>query len=146
MKGCDNVLVAGSSWPKDEDIFIDYFNRHPEMKLILAPHEIHEAHLHSIRTKLKRPYVLYSQATEQSAVNADCLIIDCFGLLSSMYPYGRMAYVGEDSVPEYIISRRLRFMEFLLFSVLIITALRKPGILFPCAEALRFRNLRLLNG
>lgn len=94
VKGCDKVLVAGSSWPKDEDIFIDYFNRHPEMKLILAPHEIHEAHLHSIRTKLKRPYVLYSQATEQSAANSDCLIIDCFGLLSSMYPYGRMAYVG----------------------------------------------------
>ncbi|MEG0948768.1 MAG: glycosyltransferase N-terminal domain-containing protein [Bacteroidales bacterium] len=88
------VLVAGSSWPKDEDILIDHFNRHPEMKLIIAPHEIHESHIAEIIGKLKRPYVRYSAITEQNAAQAECLIIDCIGLLSSIYRYGEAAYIG----------------------------------------------------
>lgn len=88
------VLVAGSSWPKDEDIFIDYFNRHPELYLIIAPHEIHESHITEIMGKLKRPTVRYTQANEESAAKAHCLIVDCFGLLSSIYQYGEMAYIG----------------------------------------------------
>lgn len=89
-----NVLVAGSSWPKDEDIFIDYFNRHPELRLIIAPHEIHEGHISDIIGKLKRPFVRYSQTDENAVATADCLIIDCFGLLSSIYQYGQFAYIG----------------------------------------------------
>ena len=89
-----NVLVAGSSWPKDEDIFIDYFNRHPELRLIIAPHEIHEGHISDIIGKLKRPFVRYSQTDENAVATADCLIIDCFGLLSSIYRYGEIAYIG----------------------------------------------------
>ena len=89
-----NVLVAGSSWPKDEDIFIDYFNRHPELRLIIAPHEIHEGHISDIIGKLKRTFVRYSQTDENAAATADCLIIDCFGLLSSIYQYGQIAYIG----------------------------------------------------
>ncbi len=88
------VFVAGSSWPPDEEIFIDYFNRHPEMKLIIAPHVIGESHLAEIVGRLKRPYVRYTQATEENVKQADCLIIDCFGLLSSIYRYGEIAYVG----------------------------------------------------
>lgn len=88
------TLVAGSSWPKDEDIIIDYFNKHPEMKLIIAPHEIHEDHLQNIVSKLKRPSIKYSTATEENVKDKDCLIIDCFGLLSSIYRYGNLAYIG----------------------------------------------------
>ena len=88
------VLVVGSSWPKDEDIFIDYFNRHPELHLIIAPHEIHESHITEILGKLKRPTVRYTQTDEAEAATADCLIVDCFGLLSSIYQYGQMAYIG----------------------------------------------------
>jgi len=88
------VLVAGSTWPQDEDILIDYFNNHPEMKLIIAPHEIHEDHLQSILSKIKRPVIKYSLATEENIKENDCLIIDCFGLLSSIYKYGNMAYIG----------------------------------------------------
>ena len=88
------VLIAGSSWPKDEDIFIDYFNRHPELRLIIAPHEIHESHITEILGKLKRPTVRYTQTDEAEAATADCLIVDCFGLLSSIYQYGQMAYIG----------------------------------------------------
>lgn len=88
------TLVAGSSWPQDEAIFIDYFNRHPEMKLIIAPHEIHEEHLQHIQSLLKRPFVRFSQANEENIAGKDCVIIDCFGLLSSIYRYGEVAYVG----------------------------------------------------
>ena len=88
------TLVAGSSWQPDEDLFIDYFNRHPEMRLIIAPHVIDENHLVEIIGKLKRPYVRYTRADEQNIRKADCLIIDCFGLLSSIYRYGEIAYIG----------------------------------------------------
>lgn len=88
------TLVAGSSWPKDEDIFVEYFNSHPNLKLIIAPHEIHEAHLSYIESILKRPSIRYSKATAENAGQFDCLIIDTFGLLSSLYRYGEIAYVG----------------------------------------------------
>lgn len=89
------TLVAGSSWPKDEDIFIEYFNNNPELKLIIAPHEIHEAHLNYIESILKRPSIRYTEALKNNDVqNVDCLIIDTFGLLSSLYRYGQVAYVG----------------------------------------------------
>lgn len=91
---CPLVLVAGSSWAPDEDLIIPYFNAHPGMKIILAPHVISEDHLHQIESKLKRPFVRYTEATEENVKQADCLIINCFGLLSSIYRYGDIAYVG----------------------------------------------------
>ena len=92
--GVPLVLVAGSSWAPDEDIIIPYFNSHPGMKLVLAPHVIGEDHLRQIEGKLRRPSLRYSQATEENVSQADCLIVDCFGLLSSIYRYGHFAYVG----------------------------------------------------
>ena len=92
-KGC-KVFVAGSSWQPDEDIFISFFNDHPDWKLIIAPHVIGEDHLAYILDKLQMKAVRYTQATEQTAAEARCLIIDCFGLLSTIYRYGEIAYVG----------------------------------------------------
>lgn len=94
FKGEHTVFVAGSSWPPDEDLIIPYFNRHPELKLIMAPHVIGENHLCEIESKLQRPSLRYSEATPENISQADCLIIDCFGLLSSIYRYGEIAYVG----------------------------------------------------
>ena len=94
FKGNSLVMVAGSSWEPDEELFLEYFNAHPEMKLIIAPHVIDENHLVQIISKLERPYVRYSKADETNVANADCLIIDCFGLLSSIYRYGEIAYIG----------------------------------------------------
>lgn len=90
----EKTFVAGSSWAPDEDIFIPYFNAHPEMKLIIAPHVIDESHLKEIMSKLHRPAVRYTHATAENIRQADCLIIDCFGLLSSIYRYGEIAYIG----------------------------------------------------
>ena len=94
FKGDALTLVAGSSWGPDEDIIISYFNAHPEMKLVIAPHVVSDSHLKEIESKLKRPFVRYTQATEESVQQADCLIIDCYGLLSSIYRYGEISYVG----------------------------------------------------
>lgn len=88
------TLVAGSSWPPDEALFIPYFNAHPELKLIIAPHEIHEEHLRAIEAQLQRPSVRLSRAGVQGIEGKDCVIIDCFGLLSSVYRYGQAAYIG----------------------------------------------------
>ena len=110
--GLEGVFVAGSSWPPDEDIFIKYFNEHPEWKLIIAPHVIGEDHLQQIISKLSIPeqtsspsgevgrgvggrrVVRFTQTTREEAAKADTLIIDCFGLLSSIYNYGDVAYIG----------------------------------------------------
>lgn len=88
------VLIAGSSWPEDEALLIPYFNAHPDLKLILAPHEIHEAHLAAIETRLTRPALRLSRADADTAAGVDCLIVDSFGLLSSIYRYARIAYIG----------------------------------------------------
>ena len=88
------VFVAGSSWQPDEDIFIRYFNEHKDWKLIIAPHVISEDHLQQILSKLNLKTVRYTQTTPEAVAEAQCLIIDCFGLLSSIYHYGEVAYVG----------------------------------------------------
>ena len=88
------IFVAGSSWQPDEEIFIKYFNEHPDWKLIIAPHVIGESHLQQIIKQLDMPVARYTQTTPEEARNARCLIIDCFGLLSSIYNYGTVSYVG----------------------------------------------------
>lgn len=88
------TFVAGSSWGPDEDIFIRYFNERHDWRLIIAPHVINEEHLQQILSKLQRKTVRYTQTTPEEAAQAECLIIDCFGLLSSIYNYGDVAYVG----------------------------------------------------
>ena len=89
------VFVAGSSWPPDEEIFIRFFNEHKDWRLLIAPHVIAEEHLKLILSLIKgKKVVRYTQTTPEEAAGADVLIIDCFGLLSSMYNYGDVAYVG----------------------------------------------------
>ena len=98
------TFVAGSSWPPDEEIFIRYFREHPEWKLIIAPHVIDESHLQQIEHQLAGFDVVRYTKADNTAFGESCaphepakpraLIIDCFGLLSSIYHYGDVAYVG----------------------------------------------------
>ncbi|RGS48539.1 3-deoxy-D-manno-octulosonic acid transferase [Segatella copri] len=89
------VFVAGSSWPPDENIFIPFFNEHKDWRLLIAPHVIAEEHLKLILSLINgKKVVRYTQTTPEEAAEADVLIIDCFGLLSSMYNYGDVAYIG----------------------------------------------------
>ncbi len=93
-----HVFVAGSSWPPDEDIFLRYFNgEHAGWKLIIAPHVIGEDHLKTILQAaggLKAVRYTDCEKDMAKADGADILIVDCFGLLSSIYRYGTVAYVG----------------------------------------------------
>ena len=93
-KGDKLILIAGSSWPEDENIIIPFFNSHPDVKLIIAPHEIHREHLLYIQSLLSRPSIRLSEMDIDSMQTNDCLIIDSFGLLSSIYRYGHVAYIG----------------------------------------------------
>lgn len=91
------VFIAGSSWQPDEDIFIKYFNEHRDWKLVIAPHVIGEDHLQQIEKLLEgRKVVRYTDVSENSKdlENAEALIINCFGLLSSIYNYAGVTYVG----------------------------------------------------
>ncbi len=88
------TFVAGSSWSPDEEIFIEYFNQHPQWKLIIAPHVVNKEHISAIKNKVKGRVVLYSEINKGDIETADCLVIDCYGLLSSIYQYGDVTYVG----------------------------------------------------
>ncbi len=89
------LLVAGSTWSADEDLLIDYFNRTPNLKLVIAPHEVDVEHIQSICEKIKRPFLRYSQREEYAEnYEYDCLLVDQIGLLSSLYTYADIAYIG----------------------------------------------------
>ena len=91
------VFIAGSSWQPDEEIFIKYFSEHRDWKMVIAPHVIGEDHLQQIEKLLEgRKVVRYSDVSENSKAleDAEALIINCFGLLSSIYHYADVTYVG----------------------------------------------------
>ena len=88
------TLFAGSSWEPDEEFLIPFFNSTPEMKMVVAPHEISPERIAGIKEKLKRKTILYSEATPETAAEADCLIIDCYGILSKCYRFASVAYIG----------------------------------------------------
>lgn len=104
FKGNKKAFIAGSSWQPDEEIFIPYFQSHDDWQLIIAPHVIGEDHLRQIEqllSKCGRKAVRYSQLQKGSVADAAAmskgsaeLIIDCFGLLSSIYRYADVTYVG----------------------------------------------------
>ena len=100
FKGNNKCFIAGSSWQPDEEIFIPWLNEHQDWKVVIAPHVIGEEHLQQIEHMLEgRKVVRYSTIEGQkpsanTIESADVLIIDCFGLLSSIYHYADVTYVG----------------------------------------------------
>jgi len=87
-------LVIGSSWADDEELLAKYINNNPSYKYILAPHEIDSSHLEAIESLLKEPSQRFSDFRENSNADAVVLIIDNIGMLSSIYQYADMAYIG----------------------------------------------------
>ncbi|WP_462318963.1 3-deoxy-D-manno-octulosonic acid transferase [Marinilabilia sp.] len=96
VKNADLVVVAGSTWPADEDILIRYLNQSPTgVKMIIAPHEVHEAHIQQIESKLSVSSFRYTQAAEtDDPASLRVMIVDTIGLLSAIYRYGQVAYIG----------------------------------------------------
>ena len=91
----EKVIVAGSTWPKDEELLIEYIKQNSQKaKLIIVPHEIDASHIQSIFQSLTVETVLYSHNQKVNPQNARVLIVDTIGLLSSIYRYGHIAYIG----------------------------------------------------
>ena len=101
-EGSQRVIVAGSTWPKDEALLVRYLNEHPDTKLVLVPHEIDEAHLDYLFNLQKGRFVRYTavmhdipaESRKNILQKAQVLLIDTIGLLSSIYQYGQVAYIG----------------------------------------------------
>lgn len=91
-----HVLVAGSTWPKDEALLIDYINNQAfeNEKFIFAPHNINKQEINNLVKKLEKKALLFSNANIDNVSEAEVLIIDSIGLLTSVYYYGSVAYVG----------------------------------------------------
>ncbi|PVW14351.1 3-deoxy-D-manno-octulosonic acid transferase [Marixanthomonas spongiae] len=88
-------VVCGSTWPEDEAVLLEYMNLAPEeVKFIVAPHNIDHAKIEQFRKKLKPASVLFSEKEGQRLQEFSVLIIDTVGLLSKIYSYADIAYVG----------------------------------------------------
>jgi len=94
VKNAPEVIVAGSTWPKDEKLLVSYLKQHPDVKLVLVPHEVHASHISGISGLLDGRFVRYSEATSDNVKTTNCLVVDVIGVLSSIYRYANVAYIG----------------------------------------------------
>ncbi|MBI5218172.1 MAG: polysaccharide pyruvyl transferase family protein [Bacteroidia bacterium] len=91
------TVIAGSTWEKDEELLVKYINPLPgskTIKFIIAPHEIKPANIDRIYSSVKKKVLKFSGADETRVENCDVMIIDNIGMLSSLYKYGDIAYIG----------------------------------------------------
>lgn len=95
FKGNSKCFVAGSSWPEDEEILVDYINNNSStLKYVIAPHNIKKEHINNLKKSITKTVVLYSEI-EQTTINSyDVLLVDTIGLLTKIYSYADIAYVG----------------------------------------------------
>lgn len=94
FKGNASLIVAGSTWKPDEELLIEFINQNKDIKFIIAPHEVTGTNINRIHQLLKRPAILFSNINNYEIDNFQVLIIDSIGLLSSLYRYGNIAYIG----------------------------------------------------
>ncbi len=89
------VLIAGSTWPKDEELILSLLNDFKfSFKLIIAPHEIHEIRIRDLVAKTKGKAIRYSNADNEQLNSYQILIIDTIGILSQLYQYAFVSYIG----------------------------------------------------
>lgn len=102
-EGARSTIIVGSSWSVDEDVYIDWINKQKDVKVIIAPHQFDASRLTRMQQRINNSMLWskYQSIAVPSSDNAmsrlqkvKCLIIDGFGLLSSIYRYGDIAYVG----------------------------------------------------
>ena len=95
FKDHKTCVVAGSTWPEDETLLIDYINSSKEgTKFIIAPHNMDLNQIKSVVKQLKKPTVLYSNYTTETLKDKTVFIVDTIGLLSKIYSYANIAYIG----------------------------------------------------
>lgn len=94
FKGNSLLIVAGSTWKPDEELLAAFINQSVDIKFIIAAHEVSVANINRIHQLLKKPAISFSKVSETEIDKFDVLIIDSVGLLSSLYRYGDVAYIG----------------------------------------------------
>lgn len=88
-------LVAGSTWPEDEKIIVDYINQTKhDLKLIIAPHTIKPTPIETLKSSLQKKVSMYSSMETEELEKSQVLIVDTIGLLTKIYAYAQFAYVG----------------------------------------------------
>lgn len=95
FKNNQTTIVIGSSWPKDEELLVNYINQSSnEVKFIIAPHNIKEEQISSLTSSIKKKTVLFSEKENQNLGEFQVFIIDTIGILTKIYSYADIAYVG----------------------------------------------------
>ncbi len=94
FKGNSQLVVAGSTWKPDEELLAQFIHDNPETKFIIAPHETKKGNIERLITLLKTPVICFTEATEVSVINKQVMIVDTIGILSSIYKYADLAYIG----------------------------------------------------
>ncbi|SFE26644.1 3-deoxy-D-manno-octulosonic-acid transferase [Flavobacterium xueshanense] len=89
------TIVVGSSWPKDEDLIVNFIDSNTlNIKFIIAPHNIKEEQIQQLKNSITKKTVLFSEKEEQNLADFDVFIIDTIGILTKIYSYADIAYVG----------------------------------------------------
>ncbi len=94
FKGKSQLVVAGSTWKPDEELLVEYIHSHPDTKFIIAPHETKPANIERLINLWKSPVICYTEATEETVMNRQVLIVNTIGVLSSIYKYADLSYIG----------------------------------------------------
>ncbi|MCZ8331588.1 MAG: 3-deoxy-D-manno-octulosonic acid transferase [Flavobacterium sp.] len=95
FKDNKTTIVIGSSWPKDEELLINYINQSSEeIKFIIAPHNIKEEQISNLKSQITKKTVLFSEKNNLDLSNFNVFIIDTIGILTKIYSYADIAYVG----------------------------------------------------
>jgi 3-deoxy-D-manno-octulosonic-acid transferase len=88
-------IVAGSTWPEDEELFIDFINKaSEELKFIIAPHNIKSQQIENLKTRIIKKTILHSEKDTAEIITSQVFIIDTIGILSKIYSYADIVYVG----------------------------------------------------
>lgn len=94
-KGVDELLILGSSWPEEEIVLESFWKTAPDnLKVIIAPHDICEAHLQEIENRFPNKTIRYSKLNNENVGTTNIILIDSIGLLANLYQYGDIAFVG----------------------------------------------------
>jgi len=89
------TVVIGSSWPKDEELLVDYINQSADdVKFIIAPHNIKQEQISNLKSQITKKTVLFSEKENQDLSEYNVFIIDTIGILTKIYSYADIAYVG----------------------------------------------------
>ncbi|WP_430972570.1 3-deoxy-D-manno-octulosonic acid transferase [Sunxiuqinia rutila] len=94
FKNGQKLIVAGSSWAPDEELLIDFLKQDQTTKIIFAPHEVKESNIKRLLDQLPAGAIRYSQAEGKNLEQAQVLVVDTIGILSSIYHYATVAYIG----------------------------------------------------